>query len=80
MKIIDTETVLLLESETTSLEKRSRWCSYFVKTTSHFGEKKTDYFTNFLKKFRSSLAAQRVKDPVLLVLWLWFQLWFGFNP
>ena len=24
--------------------------------------------------------AQRVKDPVLSPLWLWLQLWHGFDP
>ena len=28
----------------------------------------------------SSLVAQWVKDPSLLLLWLWLQLWLGFDP
>ena len=28
---------------------------------------------------RNSLVTQRVKDPVLSVLWLWKELWHGFD-
>ena len=28
----------------------------------------------------SSLVAQWVKDPALSLLWLWLQLWHGFDP
>ena len=31
-------------------------------------------------KHWSSLVAHQVKDPVLSLLWLWLQLWCGFNP
>ena len=29
--------------------------------------------------WRSSLVAQRVKDPVLSLLWLWLLSWLGFD-
>ena len=32
-----------------------------------------------LKKTRSSLVAQRVKDPALSLLWFWLQLWCRLN-
>ena len=41
------------------------------------------YDSFFLKKLtlvKSSLLAQGVKDPALLLLSLWLQLWHGFSP